>query len=824
MLTLLLALACLPQQLPGIEDLLAGRTIRDEVVTPPPNAYDTLAAGGDHSCEITDTASLRCWGDDKENFLSTVPSGTFIDLDVEAGLGCALRESGSPVCWGRNDYGQTSTMPVESFRDIKTDWSFICGQRADLTLSCWGSDLDGRRDAPQEAFSSFDINYAYGCGVRASDGGITCWGDPVPRVTEAPTLGRYNKVTAGDYHACALAADGTIACWGEDALSPPQGSWSDLVSGFGYSCALDGAGAVSCWGSQAKVVSWTPYTDSDAFIDLAAGDYHMCGRTETGQLRCWGTNDLGQAKVPPHSAQPEVTEAPHPPPPPPSTTPDPKDVGTMAWLAGSWSGADGEGWTYDLRVSPDGEFTKWVWSKDGGGCLQAGQAHLDDLSLSLHFTVNECNEDFVDRVDTNPIVDPESWSFTVQMADYAVLYQRVGPAPAGEGKPQPPGLWLVGLWTGSDPDGWVYDLQVSPPASIEIDDMAFTEQVTQADGSSCTSMGSVRADPVSLHRTFASNECNPKLVGESTRRTVFNVSRGSFTVDMGSFEVNYLRVGQEAATRPPEAMLMVAGGQHTCFLSRDGLASCWGSSKDGADQPPAVTMTQLDIEDGFGCGVSPAGNIVCWGRNDYGQLKAPAGGGYQQVKVDWSFGCALNSEGELVCWGSDLDERTAHPSGSFQAFDVNYAYGCALDEEGEIACWGSNSTGQQEAPRGSWVAITTGDYHACALGKRGEVRCWGDDGDAKTTVPKGSYVQVAAAYDNTCALAKGGDLVCWGSDEYGQSSPPKGAENAARRMIMYYLHYLCLLAAEAPLWAPNRRGTAHLCSKSPPQGVSLSGY
>ena len=107
-----------------------------------------MAAGGDETCELTANGTLRCWGKDKEGFLGEVPTGTFIDVDVEDGLGCALRESGTPVCWGRDDYGQQGAIPVESFKDIRTDWSFACGLRADNSLRCWGSTLDDRSVAP----------------------------------------------------------------------------------------------------------------------------------------------------------------------------------------------------------------------------------------------------------------------------------------------------------------------------------------------------------------------------------------------------------------------------------------------------------------------------------------------------------------------------------------------------------------------------------------------------------------------------------------------------------------------------------------------------
>lgn len=713
-----------------------------------------MAAGGDETCELTATGALRCWGSDKEGFVAKAPSGTFIDVDVEDGLGCALRESGSPICWGRDDYGQQSGIKVESFKDIKTDWSFACGQRADNSLSCWGSSLDDRSSAPAGKFSNFDINYAYGCAVRATDQGITCWGDGgAARVTDAPTVGRYKAVATGDYHACALAVDDTVTCWGDTALDSPAGRWSGLVSGFDYSCALDGGGIPHCWGKDSAKVSTPP---SASFTELAAGDYHLCGRTSAGDMLCWGSDDEGQLSGASSSG-----------PAGPATTTG--ATGSLAWLTGSWHGVDDEGWTYDFTVEADGRYVRVIHQGDSTSCKQSGVLSVTSSSLTTDFTVNECNRDYEGRSDTNGLTDLSSDAFELQMSGYAVHYSRGGSgsalaptAPAGD-------TWLAGAWAGVDPEGWTYDLSVNG-------DDTFTATVTQDGGAQCTQAGTKRAVDGAMVTTYSANSCAPSYVGQTTENPILNVSETGFSQDMGDYRVVYRRLGPApgaASVMTGSSQGLVAGGNLTCAVS-GGAVACWGSDKQGANRPPAVSLVQADVEDGLGCGLTATGAVVCWGRNDYDQLAVPSGR-FARVKTDWSFACAQGTDGNLSCWGSDLGDRSTPVTGAVTDFDVNYAYGCALRPNGSLACWGADDYGQASPPTGAFTSISTGDYHACAIQSSGQGSCWGKGDKGATTVPSGTWSQLEAGFSNTCGLTSTGQVKCWGEDDHGQSSAPSGS-------------------------------------------------
>ena len=78
---------------------------------------------------------------------------------------------------------------------------------------------------------------------------------------------------------------------------------------------------------------------------------------------------------------------------------------------------------------------------------------------------------------------------------------------------------------------------------------------------------------------------------------------------------------------------VAAGSNHTCGVSVDGVAYCWGfdlngqlGNGKGGDNPvpgPVETEERFNmLSGGFGhtCGVAVGGAAYCWGRNLHGQL------------------------------------------------------------------------------------------------------------------------------------------------------------------------------------------------------------
>lgn len=192
---------------------------------------------------------------------------------------------------------------------------------------------------------------------------------------------------------------------------------------------------------------------------------------------------------------------------------------------------------------------------------------------------------------------------------------------------------------------------------------------------------------------------------------------------------------------------VVAGEVHSCALA-DGKVQCWGATASGELGRPGLGATELNAQivvtdptlltplDGVTaiasdgakhtCALRPTG-VVCWGRNDLGQLgadpvavpmRAFAGAavtgtaGAVAIGVAERVSCAVKSDATVVCWGADLaalgDGGTASsstpvairgPGGvglltNVAAIAPGARHACALKKDGTVWCWGKNDRGQ----------------------------------------------------------------------------------------------------------------------------------
>lgn len=276
---------------------------------------------------------------------------------------------------------------------------------------------------------------------------------------------------------------------------------------------------------------------------------------------------------------------------------------------------------------------------------------------------------------------------------------------------------------------------------------------------------------------------------------------------------------------PWESVSVGANG-YTCYLGVGGGAYCLGSNYDGqlgighealdASAPVRVAgnLSFGAIGSGYDhtCGITLEGEAYCWGSNDYGKLgdgtRAPARSTpvlvsageirFDEVGSGWSHTCALSYAGNAYCWGvyawghsdgSDLGPApVAVPGGqSFTALAVGGAHACGLDAEGRGYCWGMNPDGRlgdgsmdtsyspvPVAGDHRFTAITAGNVHTCALATTGAAYCWGGEsaGTRETgtvtlprqvALPEGvELVEVTAGQQLTCGLTADGAAHCWG--------------------------------------------------------------
>ena len=79
----------------------------------------SIAADGNHTCAVTDTGTVRCWGQNFGNTPVTVSGLTGV-TQIAAGYYhfCAVLSDGSARCWGYNStgaLGNNTTLLVDTY-------------------------------------------------------------------------------------------------------------------------------------------------------------------------------------------------------------------------------------------------------------------------------------------------------------------------------------------------------------------------------------------------------------------------------------------------------------------------------------------------------------------------------------------------------------------------------------------------------------------------------------------------------------------------------------------------------------------------------------
>jgi alpha-tubulin suppressor-like RCC1 family protein len=210
-----------------------------------------IAAGGDHTCALTNTGGVKCWGADYVGACSMTFSRTPVDvcgltsgvraISVSSAHTCALTNNGVK-CWGFNPYGQlgdgtTTTRPTPvnvtgltgEVVAIAAGHTFTCAKLADGTVRCWGSNAFGQSsDGTVRNAQIIAAKGEHACAVL-DGGGVQCWGwnlsgqlgDGTFNNSAAPrnVIGMASSaitVATGEQHTCAVITGGGLKCWGSN--------------------------------------------------------------------------------------------------------------------------------------------------------------------------------------------------------------------------------------------------------------------------------------------------------------------------------------------------------------------------------------------------------------------------------------------------------------------------------------------------------------------------------------------------------------------------------------------------------------------------------
>lgn len=310
----------------------------------------------------------------------------------------------------------------------------------------------------------------------------------------------------------------------------------------------------------------------------------------------------------------------------------------------------------------------------------------------------------------------------------------------------------------------------------------------------------LRARVASATRLFDSGMLNQGRAILSTIRLQVAglVSGGGLTADQAA----PLAAAVNNALAGGLSLVSVTSGElHTCGLTVDGQAWCWGYNHYGQlgdgtttnrniPTPVVTDLRFVSLRAGglHTCGLIPDGSAYCWGHGDLGELgngtksgstlPVRVSGDLTWTEVDASFylSCALASDGTAHCWGSNQEaalgiatateacvfgtlstpcsSTPVSVSGNlhFRSISTGLLSSCGLDAAGNAHCWGWGSFG--ELGDGVRNGCETDPGFRCAA--------------SPTTVLGGPFASISAGGAFACGLTDTGTALCWGFGEFGQ--------------------------------------------------------
>jgi len=307
-----------------------------------------IVAGGAHTCALLENGAVRCWGDSMYGQLGYGNTTRIGDDETPASAGdvnvglpaiqiaigvahsCVVTVTGGVRCWGDSMYGQLGYGNKLVIGDDETP------------ASVGDVDLGGTATAVA-------VGTAHTCALM-STGAVRCWGDNMygqlgygvattigddeapATAGDVPLGGTAIAIAADEVHTCAVMSTGAVRCWGDNMFGqlgygnttrrgddepasaagdvPLGGIAQEISVGIAHSCARLDTGAMRCWGDgfygQLGYGSTTIIGDTEpasaggdvpvggTVMQISAGLEHTCARLTTGAVRCWGNGMFGR--------------------------------------------------------------------------------------------------------------------------------------------------------------------------------------------------------------------------------------------------------------------------------------------------------------------------------------------------------------------------------------------------------------------------------------------------------------------------------------------------------------------------------------------------
>ncbi len=261
--------------------------------------FQSLALGENHTCGLTDTKQIYCWGDNEFGQLgvnlskeslpySTVPKLIqfaskfptpirFLSIGATKNSTCGVTESQQVYCWGDNINGQIgigsiggnyiAPQLISTKKLISLGSSMgnhICGIDESKQAYCWGSN-----DKGQVGIGTSETNQAAPTKVATYS-------------AQNRDL-RFSYITMGAEHTCGIDLKGYAYCWGDNTYGQLGNS------NFGEIQTLPIAPVSTTQDKHTYDIVWN---------SISAGDWHTCGISQLDNgTYCFGRGSRGQLGI-----------------------------------------------------------------------------------------------------------------------------------------------------------------------------------------------------------------------------------------------------------------------------------------------------------------------------------------------------------------------------------------------------------------------------------------------------------------------------------------------------------------------------------------------
>jgi|GEM_PF-1344251 len=304
---------------------------------------------------------------------------------------------------------------------------------------------------------------------------------------------------------------------------------------------------------------------------------------------------------------------------------------------------------------------------------------------------------------------------------------------------------------------------------------------------------------VAASNGYISSKVNLSSLAGSSVRFRFRIGT-DVTGDNNGWYIDDMRI-YKCLSDTTTANTVAVGTDHSCTLTNDGNAWCWGRNRFGqlgdnsvsakstraslVSKPSVAAFTSIATSSSHTCARMSDGSAWCWGDNNSGQL---------------GDGTTTNSAGAVQVTTDISNTLLSNVS----VISVGNNASCALKSDRTVWCWGDNNEGQlgdrttnnssfavqvkkfDNTALNNVTALSVGTDHACAVISDGSAWCWGDNSDGATgagatvasqgavrvlkavNVPLTGATAISAGTSHTCALLSDKTVWCWGLNTYGQ--------------------------------------------------------